>query len=68
MTSILLAVPGLASICANCYAKFYMNLHAMAYLTVGVLTYIIVGYLASFLTKKPKNDLSGLTVFTITKK
>lgn len=58
----------IASIAANYYAKFYMNLHAMAYLTVGVFTCIVIGYLASFLTGKSNKNLDGLTVYTILEK
>jgi Na+/proline symporter len=54
-----------ASILANVYAKLYLNLHSLAFLTVGVFTCIIVGYLASFLAPKPRNELNGLTVFTL---
>ncbi len=57
-----------ASIAANYYAKFYMNLHALAYLTVGVFTCIAVGYLASFLSPKPGKNLDGLTVYTLLEK
>jgi SSS family solute:Na+ symporter len=54
-----------ASILANVYAKLYLNLHSLAFLTVGVFTCIVVGYLASFLAPKSRNQLDGLTVFTL---
>lgn len=57
-----------ASIAANYYAKFYMNLHALAYLTVGVFTCIVVGYLASLCVPKSNKNLDGLTVYTLFKK
>ena len=57
-----------ASIAANYYAKFYMNLHALAYLTVGVFTCIVVGYLASLLAPKSNKNLDGLTVYTLLQK
>ncbi|QHI69288.1 sodium:solute symporter family transporter [Tichowtungia aerotolerans] len=57
-----------ASIAANYYAKFCMNLHALAYLTVGVFACIIVGYLASFLAPQSKKNLDGLTAYTLLEK
>jgi len=57
-----------ASISANYYAKFYMNLNALAYLTVGVFTCILVGYFASFLAPKSKKNLDGLTLYTLLEK
>jgi len=57
-----------ASIFANVYAKFYLNLHALAFLTVGVFTCIVVGYLASFFVPNSRNELEGLTVFTLLKR
>ena len=58
----------IASIAANYYAKFYMNLHALAYLTVGVFTCIVVGYLVSLCVPKSNKDLDGLTVYTLLEK
>ena len=57
-----------ASIAANYYAKFYMNLHPLAYLTVGVFSCIVVGYAASFIAPKSNKNLDGLTVYTLLKK
>jgi SSS family solute:Na+ symporter len=57
-----------ASVCANYYAKFHLDVHATVYLVVGVFTCIVVGYLASFLAPKSDKDLEGLTVYTLLKK
>lgn len=61
-------IGALASVAANFYAKFYLNMHSMAYLAVGVFTCIIVGYLASFLRPRPAGeDVDGLTIYTLQK-
>ena len=57
-----------ASVAANYYAKAHLDLHALVYLVVGVFSCIIVGYLASFLAPKTKNNLDGLTVYTLLEK
>ena len=57
-----------ASVAANYYTKTYLDLHALVYLVVGVFSCIIVGYLASFLAPKTRNNLDGLTVYTLLKK
>lgn len=54
-----------ASLIANIYAKLYLEVHALAFLTIGVFTSIAAGYAASFFAPKPKNNLDGLTVFTL---
>ena len=57
-----------ASVAANYYAKFHMDVHALVYLVVGVFSCIIVGYIASTLTPKSARDLDGLTVFSLLKR
>jgi SSS family solute:Na+ symporter len=57
-----------ASVAANYYAKFHMDVHALVYLVVGVFSCIIVGYLASTLTPKSARDLDGLTIFSLLKR
>lgn len=52
------------SVAANYYAKTYMHVHATVFICIGVGTCIIVGYLASRLTPKPTNDLTGLTIYS----
>ena len=55
-----------ASVAANYYAKFHLDLHAMVYLIVGVFTCLIVGWLASLLAPPPPaNKVHGLTIFTL---
>ncbi|MDB2682422.1 sodium/solute symporter [Opitutales bacterium] len=55
-----------ASVVANYYAKFHLDLHAMVYLIVGVFTCLIVGWLASFLAPPPpQTKVHGLTIFTL---
>ena len=55
-----------ASVVANYYAKFHLDLHAMVYLIVGVFTCLIVGYLTSFLAPSPPTSkVDGLTIFTL---
>jgi len=55
-----------ASVVANYYAKFHLDLHAMVYLIVGVFTCLIVGWLASFLAPSPPHaKVHGLTIFTL---
>ena len=57
-----------ASVAANYYAKFYLDLHAMVYLIVGVFTCMIVGYLASYLAPAPPDaKVNGLTIYTLKK-
>ena len=57
-----------ASVGANVYAKFYMEVHPMVYVVVGVFSCILVGYLASFLTPRPTDEkINGLTIFTLPK-
>jgi solute:Na+ symporter, SSS family len=61
-------IGALASVGANFYAKFYLNMHSMAYLAVGVFTCIIAGWLASFLTPRPADEkVNGLTIYTLQK-
>ena len=57
-----------ASIAANYYAKFHMDVHALVYLIIGVFACIFVGYIASYLTPKSARDLNGLTVFSLLKR
>jgi len=55
-----------ASVAANYYAKFHLDLHAMVYLIVGVFTCLIVGWLASFLAPPPpQTKVHGLTILTL---
>ena len=58
----------IASIIANYYAKFHMEVHALVYLVVGFFACLTVGYIASYCTPKPKVNLSGLTVFSLLKR
>ena len=58
----------MASIMANYYAKFHMEVHALVYMIIGVFACIIVGYFASYCAPKPKVDLNGLTVFSLLKR
>jgi SSS family transporter len=61
-------IGALASVVANFYAKFYLNMHSMAYLAVGVFTCIIVGWLASLLAPRPAGGkVDGLTIYTLQK-
>lgn len=57
-----------ASVVANYYAKFHMDVHPMVYAIVGVFSCIFVGYLASYLAPKNAKTLDGLTVYTLLKK
>lgn len=57
-----------ASLVANYYATFHMDVHPMVYLSVGVFSCIFVGYLASYLAPKPTCNLDGLTAFSLLKK
>ena len=57
-----------ASIVANYYAKFHMDVHPLVYLVVGVFSCVFVGYIASTLTPKSPRDLDGLTVFSLLKR
>jgi SSS family transporter len=57
-----------ASILANYYAKFHMDVHPLVYLVVGVFSCVFVGYIASTLTPKSPRDLDGLTVFSLLKR
>ena len=57
-----------ASVAANYYVKFHMDVHALVYLVVGVFSCIFVGYLASYCTPKSARDLNGLTVFSLLKR
>ena len=57
-----------ASIAANYYAKFHMDVHPMVYMIIGVFSCTIVGYLASYLAPKTAKTLDGLTVYTLLKK
>jgi solute:Na+ symporter, SSS family len=57
-----------ASVVANFYAKFYLDLHAMVYLIVGVFTCMIVGWTASFFASPPAPvKVDGLTIYTLRK-
>lgn len=57
-----------ASVVANYYAKFHLDLHAMVYLTVGVFTCMIVGWTASFFGSPPASvKVDGLTIYTLKK-
>lgn len=61
-------IGAVASVIANFYAKFYLNMHSMAYLVVGVFTCIVVGWAASFLAPCPgREKVDGLTVYTLKK-
>ena len=57
-----------ASVAANYYVKFHMDVHALVYLVVGVFSCIFVGYLASYFSPKSARDLNGLTVFSLLKR
>jgi len=58
----------IASVVANYYAKFHLDVHALVYLVVGVFSCIFVGYIASYITPKSARDLEGLTVFSLLKR
>ena len=57
-----------ASVGANVYAKFCMDVHPMVYGIIGVFSCIFVGYLASYLAPKSGKTLDGLTVYSLLKK
>jgi len=61
-------IGALASVGANLYARFYLNLHSLGYLALGVFTCILVGYAASFLAARPEDKkVNGLTIYTLRK-
>ena len=43
----------------------YTKVNGYLYTASGIVTCLVVGYLASLLTPRSENDLSGLTVFTL---
>ena len=61
-------IGALASVGANLYARFYLNLHSLGYLALGVFICIGVGYAASFLAARPVDEkVNGLTIYTLRK-
>lgn len=57
-----------ASVLANYYAKYHLDLHPMVYLIVGVFSCMVIGYFASYLAPPPPNEkVNGLTIFTLEK-
>ena len=58
----------MASILANYYAKFHMEVHALVYLVIGLFFCVIVGYFASYLKPSSTRDLEGLTVYSLLKR